>query len=97
MIAPLLLAAVTAAVAANPQPSSGFSPQPQAGGYAVTMAAVFVRRTPSLPGPVIDEEKANTLYKVIGCRDGWCAIDLGSRGGVGYLTADVLQGVPSPP
>ena len=93
MIAALLLAAATAAAA--PTASLGFSPEPQAGGYAVNVAAVFVRRTPSLPGPVIQEDKAHTLYKVVSCQDGWCALDLGSRGGVGYLPADVLLAVPA--
>ena len=96
MIAALLLAAATANAAPAAAPAGGgFSPEPQAGGYAVNVAAVFVRRTPTLPGPVIEEDKTYTLYKVISCQGGWCALDLGWRGGVGYLPADVLLAVPA--
>ena len=77
--------------AAAPQPMSA---EPKAGGYAVNIAAVYIRRTPSLPGPVIDEEKAHVLFKVISCQGGWCALDLGARAGVGYLPANALQAVP---
>ncbi len=95
MIAPLLLAAALSYAQPASSPPT-MSAQPQAGGYAVNIAAVFIRRTPSLPGPVIDEEKAHMMFKVISCEAGWCALDLGSRGGVGYLPANSLHAVPAP-
>lgn len=86
-----LIAAVAATTAAPPPPR--IPPD----SYAVSATSVMVRRTPSLPGPMIDEEKGHILFKVIGCRDGWCKLDLGWRAGVGYLPEGQLQPVPPPP
>jgi SH3-like domain-containing protein len=83
---PLLLAL---AVASAPAPTA---PPP---GYAYTVASVYLRRTPSYPGPVIDELKIGTRVKVISCSAGWCELDLGPRAGVGYLTADAIQAAGS--
>ena len=96
MILPLLAAAAMSAAAQAPPAQAPLMPPPQAGGYAVNIATVFVRRTPTLPGPVIDEVPIHTLFKVISCQNGWCALNLGKRAGVGYLTANVLKAVPPP-
>ncbi len=85
MTLPFLLA-LAAASAAAPAPVA--APPP---GYAYTIASVYLRRTPSYPGPVIDELKIGTRVKVIACSGGWCELDLGPRAGVGYLTVDSIQ------